>query len=118
MTKSTNSADSNQNLTGSEDRSEATMPDDIAQNPGMRAAAINSDPTLSLQETRNAAAGEAPNAAGSVAPSTAEDNVPGTSDPYPSNIPSTDHPLPDDDDEETQGDSKSFSDEADNRYVH
>lgn len=94
------------------------MPEDIAQNPGMRAAAINSDPTISLEETRNAAAGESPNAAGGVATSSAEDYVPSTSDPAPTDIPSTDHPLPDDDDETTAGDVNSFSDEADDRYVH
>ncbi len=43
------------------------------------------------------------------------------SDPYPTHIPSTDHPLPDDaanPDEETIEASQSILDEADNRYIH
>lgn len=95
-----------------------TMSEEVADNPGMRAAAINSDPSISLEETRNAAAGEGPNAAGSVAPSSAEDYVPSRSDPHPSNIPSTDHPLPDDAEDETIGASSSFSDESDDKYAH
>ncbi len=95
-----------------------TMSEDVAQNPGMRTAAINADPAISLEETRNASAGEGPNAAGGPAPSSAEDYVPSRSDPQPSNIPSTDHPLPDDADEETTGASSSFSNETDDRYAH
>jgi hypothetical protein len=98
-----------------------TLSEEVAENPGMRAAAINSDPTISLEEARNAAAGEGPNAAGSTAASSAEDYVPSTSDPDPTNIPSTDHPLPDDADdadEETPGDSNRSSKKADGKYVH
>ncbi len=43
------------------------------------------------------------------------------SNPYPTHIPSTDHPLPDDaanPDEETIGASQSLSNEANNRYIH
>lgn len=97
-----------------------TMSEEIAQNPGMRAAAINSDPTISLEEARNAAAGENPNAAGGPTQSSAEDYVPSRSDPYPTNIPSTDHPLPDDVEnpkEETIGSSQSSSKEED-KYAH
>lgn len=95
-----------------------TMPEEVAQNPGMRNAAINSDPSISLEEARNAAAGEGPNASGGPASSSVEDYVPSESDPNPTNIPSTDHPLPDDADDETSGASKSFSDETDDRYAH
>jgi hypothetical protein len=98
-----------------------TMSEEIAENSGMRAAAVNSDPTISLEEARNAAAGEGPNAAGGPAASSAEDYVPSRSDPDPTNIPSTDHPLPDDaenPDEDTLGDSKSRSEKSDDRYVH
>lgn len=105
---------------GSNDTSDQfeTMPEEIAENPGMRAAAINSDPSIALEEARNASDGEAPNAAGSVAPSTAEDYVPSRSDPRPSNLPSTDHPLSEAADDETPGAAQSFSDETDERYVH
>lgn len=97
------------------------MSEEIAENPGMRAAAVHADPTLSLEEERNATAGETPNAAGGPAGSSAEDYVSDRSDPNPTNIPSTDHPLPDDadnSDEETIGDSSSRSEKTDDRYVH
>ena len=98
-----------------------TMSEEVAQNPGMRTAAIDSNPTISLEEARNASAGESPNAAGGETPSTAEDYVPSRSDPNPTNLPSTDHPLPDDaenPDEETAGSSESFSKDTDDRYAH
>jgi len=98
--------------------SDETMSEEVAENPGMRAAAINTDPTIALEEARNAAAGESPNASGSSASSSAEDYVPGRSDPRPTHLPSTDHPLPDDADDETIGASSSFSDETDDKYVH
>ncbi len=98
---------------------EETVSEEVAQNPGMRAAAIHTDPSISLEEACNAAAGEGPNAAGGPVDSTAEDYVPSTSDPNPTNLPSTDHPIPDDlDDEETSGASNSFSEETDDRYAH
>ena len=96
-----------------------TMSEETAQNAGARAAAVNSDSHISLEETRNAAAGETPTGAGSVAPSSVEGHVPSRSDPSPTNIPSTDHPNPDDaDDEGTTGSSQSFSEESDDRYIH
>lgn len=94
------------------------MLEEVADNSGMKAAAIDSDPNTSLEEARNAAAGEAPNASGSVASSSVEDYVPSRSNPHPTNIPSTDHPLPDDAGDETIGASQSFSDDTDDRYVH
>jgi hypothetical protein len=100
------------------DENNEALSDEVAQNPGMRAAAIHSDPTISLEEARNAAAGEGPNASGSVASSSAEEYVPSESDPHPTNIPSTDHPLPEDAEDETIGASSSFSNETDERYVH
>lgn len=90
-----------------------TMSEEVAQNTGLRTAAINSDPSISNEEARNAAAGEAPNASGGTAPSTAEDYVPSRSDPYPSNLPSSDHPLPDDDEEQPIS-----SNEKDEQYAH
>ncbi|MCU0527639.1 MAG: hypothetical protein MUF72_22805 [Elainella sp. Prado103] len=69
--------------------------EEIENNPGMRAAALRANPTLSLEEARNAAAGETPNAAGGSVTSDAENAVPSSSNPNPSNLPSTDHPIPD-----------------------
>jgi hypothetical protein len=90
-----------------------TISEEVAQNTGLRTAAINSDPNISNEEARNAAAGSGPNASGGTAPSTAEDRVPSRSDPYPSNLPSYDHPLPDDADEQPIG-----SNEKDEQYAH
>lgn len=108
-------------MTDNKPHNDETMSEEVAENPGMRTAAIHSDPTISLEEARNAAAGENPNASGGPAPSSTEDYVPSRSDPHPTNIPSTDHPLPDDSenpDEETIGSSQSFSAETDDRYNH
>lgn len=66
-----------------------SLTEEIAQNPGARAAEINHNPAVTDEETKNAGAGEGPNGAGSVAPSTAEDHVPSTSDPEPSDLPSS-----------------------------
>jgi hypothetical protein len=95
------------------------LTEETAQNTGARTAATDANPEISLEEARNAAAGEQPNAAGGTAPSSAEDSVPSRSDPYPSSIPSTDHPLPDDVDSEEvpQGSSESFANESD-KYSH
>ncbi|MFM7423604.1 MAG: hypothetical protein ACKO7W_01140 [Elainella sp.] len=93
---------------------ENIMPPEIADNPAMRAAAIRMNPSLSLEEGRNATAGEAPNAAGGPDGSVIEDYVPSNSDPNPTNLASTDHPLPDDaedSNEETLGASSSQADE-------
>lgn len=98
-----------------------TMSKDTAENSGQRTAAIHADPSISLEEGRNASAGEGPNAAGGPASSDAEDYVASRSDPAPSNLPSTDHPVPDDaanPDEETAGSSESFSGRNDDRYAH
>lgn len=97
---------------------EEIMPEEVANNPGMRAAAIHTDPSISLEEARNASEGEAPNAAGGPVPSSAENYVPSSSDPEPSNLPSTDHPIPDEMDEPTGGASDSFSEQKDERYSH
>ncbi len=87
-------SDENREENGGEN--EATMPAEIADNPGMRAAAIRMNPALSLEEARNATAGEGPNAAGGPDGSVIEDYVPSNSDPNPTNLASTDHPVPDD----------------------
>ncbi|MBW4623277.1 MAG: hypothetical protein KME17_28455 [Cyanosarcina radialis HA8281-LM2] len=108
-------------MANSRSDNEETMSEEVAQNPGMRAAAIDADPNVSAEEARNAAAGESSNAAGSPAPSSAEDYIPSRSDPHPTNLASTDHPYPDDSenpDEETIGSSGSFSGETGDRYAH
>jgi hypothetical protein len=61
---------------------------DLNQNPGARSADVNQHPERSLEEGRNAAAGEGTNAAGSVAPSSVEEHVPSNSDPSASDLPS------------------------------
>ncbi|WP_088893660.1 hypothetical protein [Leptolyngbya ohadii] len=63
---------------------------DPAQSPGAKAAQVAADPSISLEEAKNAAAGEDDNGAGSVAPSTAAEHVPSLSDPEGSDIPSSD----------------------------
>ncbi|MEG3437351.1 hypothetical protein V0288_09495 [Pannus brasiliensis CCIBt3594] len=65
------------------------------ENSGARSAETDRDPSIALEEARNANEGKSPNAAGSTASSTAEDHVPGRSDPEPSDLPSSDHPKPD-----------------------
>jgi hypothetical protein len=67
----------------------AQSKEDIEQNPGARTAEINSNPQQSLAETRNAAKGNKPNAAGGNASSTPEDHVPSSSDPEPSDLPTS-----------------------------
>ena len=66
-----------------------SLPEEIAQNPGARAAEINHNPAVTDEETKNAGAGEGPNGSGGGVPSTAEDHVPSTSDPEPSDLPSS-----------------------------
>lgn len=66
-----------------------SLPEEIAQNAGARAAEINHNPAVTDEETKNAGAGEGPNGSGGIAPSTAEDYVPSTSDPEPSDLPSS-----------------------------
>jgi hypothetical protein len=107
------------NNDGANDETNDQSTSEEDQTPGMKAAMINSDPTISLEEARRATAGEESNGAGSTAPSTAEDYVPSNSDPNPSNLPSTDHPMPDDVDnlDEEPISASSESEEAD-RYAH
>jgi hypothetical protein len=108
-------------MTENRSHNQETMSKETDENSGQRTAAIHTDPSISLEEGQNAAAGEGPNAAGGPAPSSAEDYIPSRSDPAPSNLPSTDHPVPDDaenPDEDTLGSSESFSDKTDDRYAH
>lgn len=63
--------------------------EDISQNAGARAAQIDSDPSIGLEEARNAAEGKGSNAAGGEAPSTAEEHVPSNSSPQASDLPSS-----------------------------
>jgi hypothetical protein len=58
------------------------------ENSGVRAAEINQNPNISLEEGRNAAEGKGTNAAGGSASSTAEEHVPSSSDPNASDLPS------------------------------
>lgn len=76
------------------DKSTKAQLNEVADNAGARAAAINHNPEISLEEGRNAAAGEGPNASGSGAPSDAEDHIPSTSEPYATDIPSANAPDP------------------------
>ncbi|MBD2482229.1 hypothetical protein [Planktothrix sp. FACHB-1365] len=66
-----------------------TLPEEVAQNPGARAAAINSNPTITQEEAKNASEGKSPNGAGGVASSSAESCVTSASDPNPTHLPST-----------------------------
>ncbi|CAD5983215.1 hypothetical protein PCC9214_05139 [Planktothrix tepida] len=66
-----------------------TLPEEVAQNPGARVAAINRNPTITQEEAKNANEGKGPNGAGGVAPSSAEYYVPSSSNPNPTDLPST-----------------------------
>lgn len=68
--------------------------EEVADNAGARTAATNHNPEISLQEGRNAAAGDGPNAYGSTAPSDAEMHIPSTSEPHATDIPSANAPDP------------------------
>lgn len=68
------------------------LPEDVAQNPGARNAATDANPHITLEEARNAAAGESPNAAGGAVPSTAEEHVPSESDPNATDLPTSSAP--------------------------
>lgn len=85
----------NQSTHNARSQSDKVETDNVKENVGNRAAAINADPSIALEEARNAAEGKSPNAAGGVASSTAEEAVPGTSDPEASNLPSSNTPTPD-----------------------
>lgn len=76
--------------------------EEIAQNAASRTAEINQNPAVALEESRNAAEGKAPNAAGGTAPSTAAEHVPSTSEPYASDLPSSDSPNPQADNSEEE----------------
>jgi hypothetical protein len=69
-------------------RDRETDTEETSQNSGERTAEINSNPSISLEEARNAARGEGPNAAGGPANSTAEEHIPSRSDPEPTDLPS------------------------------
>lgn len=68
--------------------------EEVADNAGARAAAIDANPKISLVEAENAAAGEAPNASGSSAPSDTEFHIPSTSEPVATDIPTANTPDP------------------------
>jgi hypothetical protein len=70
------------------------IPDSVAQNAGARTTATNNDPSISLKEGENAAAGEGPNASGGSAPSTVEEHIPSTSSPESTDIPTANVPNP------------------------
>lgn len=72
----------------SQEQKQEQTDSEVTENSGVRTAKTNQDPKVSLEEARNAAAGEGPNAAGSSASSTAEEHVPGTSDPNATDLPS------------------------------
>ena len=74
--------------------SSESMPEEVEHNAGMRAAAIDANPKMSLEEARNAAEGKGPNASGGPAPSDVEDYVPSTSDPEASDLPTANAPNP------------------------
>jgi hypothetical protein len=90
------------------------------QSPSMQAVVENADPDIVVGNARNAAEGKSPNASGGAAASTTEDYVGSTSDPNPTSLPSSDHPLPDDadnPDEETKSSSLSGNGSND-KYTH
>jgi len=68
--------------------------EEVADNAGARTAATNFNPEISLEEAKNAAAGEGPNAAGGPAPSSAEWHIPSTSEPTATKMPSANAPNP------------------------
>lgn len=82
-------------MTDSKARETNELPDAVVQNPGARGAATRTNPEISQEEARNAAAGEGPNAAGGGVSSTAEEHVPSNSDPEASDLPSANRPNPD-----------------------
>ncbi len=68
--------------------------EEVAQNPGARAAAIDANPAIALEEARNANAGEGPTGSGSVAPSTADEHIPSESSPDATDLPTANAPDP------------------------
>lgn len=81
-------------MTKQTEQNKAEITEDVAQNTGERSAQTNHNPAISLEEARNAAAGEGPNASGSTAPSTAEEHIPSTSDSHSTDLPSSNRPSP------------------------
>jgi hypothetical protein len=71
-----------------QDSEKKNLEEQDLENSGVRAAEINQNPNISLEEGRNAAEGKGTNAAGGSASSTAEEHVPSTSDPNASDLPS------------------------------
>ncbi|KKD39707.1 MAG: hypothetical protein WAN66_12010 [Limnoraphis robusta] len=68
------------------------LPEEVAQNAGARTAEINANPNVTAEETENARAGEQPSGSGGTAPSTVESHVPSQDSPYPTDLPSGNHP--------------------------
>ena len=93
------------------DHSEA-LPEDVNQNAGARVAAIDSDPKISLEEARNANAGEGPTGSGGQAPSTTEEHIPSTSEPFATDIPSANAPEPKEMNPDTNPNAASQNSEA------
>lgn len=87
--------------------------EEVAQNAGARTAATNSDPTIALEEARNANAGEGPTGSGGSAPSTVEEHIPSTSDPFATDIPSANAPDPQAANPETNPNAASLSSDQD-----
>lgn len=69
------------------EQSEQEYTKDTEQNTGARMAEVDSDPQRSLEETKNAAAGEGPTGAGGSVPNTVDEHVPSTSDPEATDLP-------------------------------
>lgn len=71
------------------------MAEQTEKTPGEQALEATHNPQASLEKAKDAAEGKSSNASGGQAPSTVQEHVPSTSDPNPTDLPSTDHPLPD-----------------------
>jgi hypothetical protein len=80
-------------MTNDQQHPDTALPEEVAQNPGARVAAIHANPQISQEEAENAAAGESPNASG-MGPSTAEEHVPASSDPHATDLPTSNAPHP------------------------
>jgi hypothetical protein len=104
-----------------ESRNDEMPSEEVEQTTGMETAEVNADASRSLERGRNASEGKGDNAVGSTAPSTAEDYIPSRSDPNPSNLPSSDHALPDDVDDSDEAPiaaSSKSGGEKNDRYTH
>jgi hypothetical protein len=77
-------------------RQNTSMSEEVAQNPGARAAAVHQNPELAKEQAKNANEGEGPNAAGGMTkPSTVEGRVRGSDEPEASDLPTANTPDPD-----------------------